>query len=161
MRDAGESACERLADRARWLRERASERVAARRSRLDLWRFAGSCAAALAHLRVRDELALDTNVRARSEQLFAGLRAIAGARRDIFDEPRGMGLLLGLPIRTPHEAGAVAAAARACGLLIGTAGGNTLRWAPPLIVNEKDVERALAAFEKGVSELCSGGIIGV
>lgn len=113
--------------------------------------FGGSpvpSAAALAHLRVRDELQLDANVRARSAQLFAGLRAVVRANPEIFEEPRGMGLLAGLPVRPPYEAGAIAASARGCGLLLGTAGGNTLRWAPPLIVSEAEVERALAAFEK-------------
>ena len=42
--------------------------------------FGGSpipCAAALAHLRVRDELDLDARVRERSAQLFEALRALA------------------------------------------------------------------------------------
>jgi predicted acetylornithine/succinylornithine family transaminase len=112
--------------------------------------FGGSpvpAAAALAHLRVRDALGLDALVEARSEQLFGGLRKLAAKYSGILREPRGMGLLIGLPIEGSREAGALAAAARENGLLIGTAGGNTLRFAPPLIVSEEECSRALDAFE--------------
>ena len=112
--------------------------------------FGGSpvpAAAALAHLRVRDELDLDACVEARSEQLFDGLRQIAALHPDVFGEPRGMGLLIGLPVKAPHEASALAASARENGLLIGTAGGNTLRFAPPLIVSADECSRALQTLE--------------
>lgn len=112
--------------------------------------FGGSpvpAAAALAHLRVRDELDLDTLVAERSEQLFNGLREIAAAHPGVLGEPRGMGLLVGLPIRPPYQAGELAAAARENGLLLGTAGGNTLRFAPPLIVSADECSEALHRFE--------------
>jgi predicted acetylornithine/succinylornithine family transaminase len=109
--------------------------------------FGGSpvpCAAAVAHLRVRDELELDARVRERSAQLFAALRRLASERAEVLGEPRGMGLLIGIPVNPPHEASALVSAARECGLLVGAAGGNTLRMAPPLIVTEEEVERAVS-----------------
>lgn len=112
--------------------------------------FGGSpvpAAAALAHLRVRDELDLDARVAQRSEQLFSELRRIAQAHPRVFGEPRGMGLLIGLPVKPPHEASALAAAARERALLIGTAGSNTLRFAPPLIVSDKECAQAIEALE--------------
>jgi acetylornithine/N-succinyldiaminopimelate aminotransferase len=112
--------------------------------------FGGSpipCAAALAHLRVRDELDLDSHVRLRSEQLFAGLRQLIAAFADGFEAPRGAGLLIGLPVRAPYSADAIRDAARERGLLVGTAGGNTVRFAPPLIISEKDTSRALNLTE--------------
>jgi acetylornithine/N-succinyldiaminopimelate aminotransferase len=117
--------------------------------------FGGSpipCAAALAHLRVRDELDLDARVRERSRRLFAELSAIARAWPEAFEEPRGMGLLIALPVRAPYEASALAAGARECGLLLGTAGQNALRFAPPLVVSEDEIvtaaARLRAAFER-------------
>jgi predicted acetylornithine/succinylornithine family transaminase len=113
--------------------------------------FGGSpvpCAAALAHLRVRDETNLDANVNARSAQLLSLLNELAAQHSEIFGPPRGMGLLIGLPVRAPHEAKAIAARARENGLLIGTAGGNTLRFAPPLIVTQEEVERAAATMSR-------------
>ena len=126
--------------------------------------FGGSpvpCAAALAHLRVRDELGLEAHVRERSAQLFAGLRALAARRPEAFGEPRGMGLLAGLPVHEPLQAADVVTAARERGLIVGTAGGNTLRLAPPLIIGEAEVERALvllgeASFNLAPTSLRSG-----
>jgi acetylornithine/succinyldiaminopimelate/putrescine aminotransferase len=109
--------------------------------------FGGSpvpCAAALAHLRVRDELDLDARVRERSAQLFEGLSDLARSRPEVLGEPRGMGLLIGLTVQAPYEAGAIVAAARECGLLIGSAGGNSVRFAPPLIISEEEVSRAVS-----------------
>ncbi len=115
--------------------------------------FGGSpvpCAAALAHLRVRDELDLDSRVRLRSEQLFAGLGQLSATFADVFDAPRGVGLLIGLPVRAPYAADAIRDAARERGLLIGTAGGNAVRFAPPLVISEKNVLQALALMEAAV-----------
>ncbi len=109
--------------------------------------FGGSpvpCAAALAHLRLRDELDLDAYVLRRSRRLLEALAQLAQRVPDVLETPRGRGLLIGVPVRSPHRATAIVAEARQCGLLIGSAGNNTLRFAPPLIVSSDDVERALS-----------------
>ncbi|MGB6712338.1 MAG: aspartate aminotransferase family protein [Candidatus Cybelea sp.] len=109
--------------------------------------FGGSpvpCAAALAHLRLRDELDLDAHVLRRSRRLLEALAQLAQRVPDVLETPRGRGLLIGVPVRSPHRATAIVAEARQCGLLIGSAGNNTLRFAPPLIVSSDDVERALS-----------------
>lgn len=118
--------------------------------------FGGSpipCAAALAHLRVRDELDLDARVRERSAALFAALSELATSRPEVLGEPRGRGLLIGLTVQAPHEAGAIVAAARERGLLIGTAGGNTLRFAPPLIISHEELSRAVSLLSESLEEL--------
>lgn len=118
--------------------------------------FGGSpipCAAALAHLRVRDELELDRRVRERSAQLFAALRALAERLPEMFGAPRGLGLLAGVPVRAPYSAGDLCGAARAHGLLTGTAAQNVVRFAPPLIVSEPQVERAMRLFERAAHGL--------
>ena len=96
---------------------------------------------------MRDELGLDARVEERSAQLFAELQCIADVRSDMLGSPRGMGLLIGVPVKAPYEASALVAAARENGLLIGTAGGNTLRFAPPLIVTAQECSQAMRAFE--------------
>ena len=115
--------------------------------------FGGSpvpCAAALAHLRLRDELDLDAQVLRRSRRLFEALTQLAQGVPDVLETPRGLGLLIGVPVRSPHQAAAIVAEARQCGLLIGSAGNNTLRFAPPLIVSSDDVERALSLLAGAV-----------
>ncbi len=116
--------------------------------------FGGSpipCAAALAHLRVRDALDLDARVRARSAQLFEALARLAAAYPSVLGTPRGLGLLIGIPVIDPNDAQAIAAAARDRGLLIGTAAGNTLRLAPPLIISETEIERAISLLQAAVT----------
>ncbi len=105
-----------------------------------------SAAAAIAHLRERDRLGLAEHVRAVGTAFMERLQELANAYPSLFGAPRGMGLLLGLPVREPHEAGSLVAALRERGVLAGTAGGNTLRFAPPLIATRAHVDRALAAL---------------
>ena len=67
--------------------------------------FGGSpvpAAAALAHLRVRDELGLDAHVHRVGAVLRAGLAALADRYPQAFEAPRGIGLMLGLPVRAPY-----------------------------------------------------------
>lgn len=118
--------------------------------------FGGSpvpAAAALAHLRVRDEMQLEARVHERSEQLFASLRDMVKRRAHILEEVRGLGLLIGISVKAPFEAKAIQAAARERGLLVGTAGGNTIRLAPPLVVSEEEVSRGIALLDESVSAL--------
>jgi predicted acetylornithine/succinylornithine family transaminase len=114
--------------------------------------FGGSpvpCAAGLAHLRVRDSFDIDAHVRARGDQLRAGLEALAARHAAFFDPPRGAGLMLGLPVRAPHAAQAFVDLAREHErLLLNGAGDNTLRFVPPLIITQAQVEDVLARLER-------------
>jgi acetylornithine/N-succinyldiaminopimelate aminotransferase len=121
--------------------------------------FGGSpvpCAAALAHLRLRETLDLDANVRARGAQLGEGLLRIAVRYQGVFDLPRGLGLMLGLPVREPFSAKAIADAARERErLLINAAGDNTLRLVPPLVVDATQVDDGLARLERTVQSIAA------
>ena len=116
--------------------------------------FGGSplpCAASLAHLRVRDEIELEAHVAAISERLFSGLRVLAQRYPQVYGEPRGAGLLAGIPVRAPHDAASIVERMReSAHVLANKAGGNTIRFAPPLIITESEVDRALAALEAAV-----------
>jgi predicted acetylornithine/succinylornithine family transaminase len=98
-----------------------------------------ACAAACAVLdEVTDELL--ANVTVRSEQLTAGLAALPGVT-----EVRGAGLLIGA--ETERAASDLVARCHKEGLVVLSAGPNTLRLAPPLVVTEADVDRALSILE--------------
>jgi len=116
--------------------------------------FGGSplpCAASLAHLRVRDEIELETHVAVVSERLFSGLRALAQHYPQVYGEPRGLGLLAGIPVKAPHDAASIVERMReSAHVLVNKAGGNTIRFAPPLIITPSEVDRALAALEAAV-----------
>jgi predicted acetylornithine/succinylornithine family transaminase len=118
--------------------------------------FGGSpvpCAAALAHLRVRDELDLDEHVRATGAALAAGLREIAQAFPDVVAPPRGTGLMLGLPVLAPFSAATIADAARDDQhLLITVAGDDTLRFVPPLVVTSEDIVEGLGRLRAAIND---------
>jgi predicted acetylornithine/succinylornithine family transaminase len=111
--------------------------------------FGGSpvpAAAALAHLRVRDEMDLAVHVRDASARFHHGLSEIAAAYPNVAGSPRGVGLLLGFPVRDPVTASDIVVALRERGVLAGTAGGNTVRFAPPLIIRDHEIDAALHAL---------------
>jgi acetylornithine/N-succinyldiaminopimelate aminotransferase len=91
-----------------------------------------SCAAASAVVDTVDE-ALLAHVRDVSAQLRAGLAPLGAVR--------GLGLLIGVELDRP--AGPVVDAALALGLVVGTAGEQTLRLAPPLTISADEATHAL------------------
>ena len=121
--------------------------------------FGGSpvpCAAGLAHLRIRDEIKLERNVEAMSAVLFRELRAVADEFPEVFGEPRGLGLLAGLPVKEPHDAATLVTFAREHSqALLNKAGNNTLRFAPPLIVTEEQLSVAMSALRAAAQSLAS------
>lgn len=76
-------------------------------------------------------------VAAKGERLMAGLRQLFGA-----GAVRGRGLLVG--VQLDSDPSALVAAARTHGLVVGPAGGNTLRLAPPLTVSDGDLDEMVA-----------------
>jgi len=77
--------------------------------------------------------------------LLQGLEAVRAKHPKAVKEVRGRGLLAGLDLVPP--VGDVVAACRERGLLVLTAGDNTLRLAPALIVTEKEVAEACAIID--------------
>ena len=98
------------------------------------------CAAAAAVVETLNESLL-VSVRARGEQLAAGLATLPGVV-----EVRGRGLMLGAEL--DRSAGPVVAAALAAGLLVGSAGETVLRLTPPLTITGDEVALGLALLEE-------------
>jgi acetylornithine aminotransferase len=113
-----------------------------------------ACAASLAVLREIERGNLLENVLARGEQLRSHLRAIAQKYPEFFGEVRGWGLIDGIQLRpeTSLTSIDVVNAALAQGLLIAPAGAKVLRFVPPLIVSEEEVERAAELLDKAVEK---------
>jgi 4-aminobutyrate aminotransferase len=111
------------------------------------------CAAAIATIEVLSAAGFLDDVRARGEQLRAGLRALAAEDGGIVDV-RGPGLMVASELA---DAGRVAAVLSHClqdgHLILMNAGtfGNVIRWMPPLVVTEAEVDAALAAFAKALA----------
>jgi len=95
-----------------------------------------TCAAALAVCDAIDD-ALLAHVQANGRRLLGGLRALPHVV-----EARGAGLLIGAELDTPAQS--VVDAALDAGLVCLTSGADVLRLAPPLVVDARDVDTALA-----------------
>jgi acetylornithine/N-succinyldiaminopimelate aminotransferase len=108
--------------------------------------FGGSpipAAAALEHLAIRDVVDLDANVAASSELLLSELAAIASEFPAVFAPPRGLGLMLGLPVRSGYKASDFVGRGLDHGIFLNAAGRNTLRFIPPLIISLDEVRTAV------------------
>ncbi len=100
-----------------------------------------ACAAALAVLDVIEEESLLANARAQGERLVAGLRALGHVS---VVEVRGSGLLVGVQLDVPARGVIEAALER--GLVLTEAGGNVVRFTPPLTVSAAEVDSAVRLF---------------
>ncbi len=106
------------------------------------------CAAAMATLDIITEDGFLDNVNARGEQLRAGLRKLAEKHPDIV-QVRGPGLMVATQFTDPGRVAAVITHCLRNGkLIIMNAGtyGNVIRWMPPLVTTEAEIDMALAAF---------------
>jgi acetylornithine/succinyldiaminopimelate/putrescine aminotransferase len=70
---------------------------------------------------------------------------------DFMTDVRGRGLMMGA--ECGEKAGDVVDAARERGLLFNTAGGDTLRFLPPLIIEPEHVETALERLEGALQDV--------
>jgi acetylornithine/N-succinyldiaminopimelate aminotransferase len=116
--------------------------------------FGGSpvpCAAALAHLNLRDRMDLDAHVEETGKILMDELREIAASDPERFGQPRGLGLLIGLPLNAPFTAKDVVDAALSEHLLVNAAGSNTLRFVPPLIIGEHELREGTRRLRRAIA----------
>ena len=116
-----------------------------------------ACAAALSVCETLEKENLLQNVQQRGEQLREGLRAIAAKYPNCFTEVRGWGLINGMELNADTEITStdVVKAAIDQGLLLVPAGSKVIRFVPPLIVTEAEVNTALQALEQAMVKVMS------
>jgi acetylornithine/succinyldiaminopimelate/putrescine aminotransferase len=100
-------------------------------------------AAALATLEILDDDALLSRVRVLGDRLRVGLEELRSAGR--LSDVRGRGLMLGADVPAELEGGAAAVVARALeqGIVLNATGPLTLRFLPPLVITDRDVDQVL------------------
>jgi predicted acetylornithine/succinylornithine family transaminase len=100
-------------------------------------------AAALATLDVIDDDALLSRVRVLGDRLRVGLEELRAAGR--LADVRGRGLMLAADLPPGYEGGAAAVVTRALEerIVLNATGPDTVRFLPPLVVTERDVDRVL------------------
>lgn len=111
-------------------------------------------AAALTVCETIEQEHLLENVVERGKQLRTGLRALAEKYPHLIAEVRGWGLINGLELVADAGMSApeVVKAAISEGLLLVPAGPNVVRFVPPLIVSEAEIEAALAAIARVLAQ---------
>ncbi len=137
--------------------------IAARRELMDRWAVgshggtyggnAVSCAAAIATIQVLKEEKLVENSARQGALLISRLRKLQD-EYPAFGQVRGLGLMVGVEFTTADgqpDTDTAKAVSRKCleeGLMLLTCGtySNVIRWIPPLIVTEEQIEEALDIF---------------
>jgi acetylornithine/N-succinyldiaminopimelate aminotransferase len=116
-----------------------------------------ACRAGLTVCETIDQENLLENVQQRGEQLRQGLQRLIEQYPQHFVTVRGWGLINGLVIAedSPIKAIDVVKAAMEVGLLLVPAGTQVLRYVPPLIVSEAEVEEAIGATAKALELVLS------
>lgn len=119
-----------------------------------------ACAAALATIDVMTGRGFLAHARQMGERFLAGLERVRGSHPDAIAENRGLGLMLASEIVDADgrpdaaRAGAILAhlleeeriIAMTCGPF-----GSTVRWIPPLVITERQVDGAIQAFDDAVA----------
>ncbi len=113
------------------------------------------CAAALAVLQTIENEGILQNVQQRGEQLRVRLRAIAKKYPSLFTEVRGWGLINGIEINSDIDLTSieVVKAAMSEGLLLAPAGPKVLRFVPPLVVSQAEVDQAATILESVIAKI--------
>ena len=114
-----------------------------------------ACASAIAVLETLNKESLLQNVQQRGEQLRSKLRAIAKKYSALFTEVRGWGLINGIQLGDDINLTSIdlVKAAMAEGLLLAPAGAKVLRFVPPLVVSQSEVDEAIELLDKAVGKL--------
>lgn len=114
--------------------------------------FAGgalACAAAVAACGVLGDPSLQANVRARGDQLKAGLQTLVDD--GLATEVRGRGLMVGIDLTSEGTAAAVVGRLLADGVLVNNTSDRTLRFLPPLVITAEQIDTVVGAVRTAVS----------
>lgn len=113
-----------------------------------------ACSAALGVLQTIEQENLLQNVQARGEQLRTRLRAISQKYPKLFCDVRGWGLIDGMEISGESELTSIDIVKKAMekGLLLAPAGPKVLRFVPPLIVSEEEIDQASYILDETISD---------
>lgn len=104
-----------------------------------------ACSAGCAVMETILSEGLCAHAAAMGEKLTTALRALSQTHPAV-EQVRGMGLLIGVQLSESHAVRDVQLALLERGFVTGTAGNNTLRLAPPLIIGQKPIDALIEAL---------------
>ena len=109
-----------------------------------------ACAVSLSVMRHMIDNDYSAVAKQKGEYLTGKLRAVSS---DKVVEVRGMGMLIGIQLVDSCAAGALSRKLLSAGFVAGTAAGNVLRLAPPLVISEKEMDAFVEALEAALAEM--------
>lgn len=110
-----------------------------------------ACAAVNAVFEQFEEKKVPEHAKAVGEYLWNQLEQIKD-QYDFITGHRGIALMQGLELAPEKPAGKVVSAALENGLILMTAGNNVIRFVPPLIIEEKDVDKMIGILKEVLDE---------
>lgn len=113
-----------------------------------------ACAAVSTVMDIYEEEGILAHVRELTPYLTEAMDAIV-QRYPFVKERRGLGFLQGLALSDEVSAGDVAAKAIEAGLLLITAGANTLRFVPPLVIEREHIDEMRMLLEQVLDGFCA------
>jgi acetylornithine/succinyldiaminopimelate/putrescine aminotransferase len=76
------------------------------------------------------------------------MQGLAGLKSPLVKEIRGLGLMVGMELQAGIDPGRFVTLCRERGVLVISAGSNTIRLVPPLIITKKELDQALIVFKE-------------
>lgn len=124
-----------------------------------------AAATAAETIRVMKDEQLPANAACEGERLMAGLNALQ-ARYPVMGDVRGRGLMVGVEFTDAHsnpDKDTAKAVAKACidqKMLLLTCGAyeNVIRWIPPLVVNDAQIDEGLGIFESALAQVVGAAV---
>jgi acetylornithine aminotransferase/acetylornithine/N-succinyldiaminopimelate aminotransferase len=110
-----------------------------------------ACAAALYVTKKMTQTDLISQSAETGDYFKEKLTALAGRHPRAIAQVRGIGLMLGVELFSPLEAGKLLGQLLDRGFVVGTAGGNTLRLVPPLVIGRQHIDALISALEELLS----------
>ncbi|MEJ7762304.1 MAG: aspartate aminotransferase family protein [Thermomicrobiales bacterium] len=124
------------------------------------------CAAAIANIDVMLDERLPEEAARKGERVLAQLRELAG-RHEAIGDVRGLGLMIGVELvadratkePAPAKAARVRQLCREAGVLVGVGGqtGNVIRFQPPLVIDDADLDRAVSTLDEALATVAAEG----
>jgi acetylornithine/N-succinyldiaminopimelate aminotransferase len=112
-----------------------------------------ACAAGLAVVQTMEDEGLVERCAKMGEYFMEGLRSLGEKHPSLVQDVRGKGLILGLEIS--RGARDVAGACLAKGILVNAIGDRVLRFLPPFIITEAEIDQVVAALDGILSGMAS------
>ncbi len=112
-----------------------------------------ACAAGLAVFETFEKELVLENCKKQSDKILKELNSLK-EQFDCISEVRGLGLMIGIDVTVPTAD--ILSTALAKGLILLTAGENTVRLLPPLNLNDSEVEEALTIIKETFQEVTNG-----